>query len=202
MTFNYTLRLVVLLTALFAFAGIAAAQGPVYNTNVTTSKLAVSATFQSALQLDIATADAGAGLTVSGSDGVYTMNFGDVNGLGLGDVASTITKTAVTGGFMYTTPIKLTPSFSGFATGAAAAITVGQDISDDAASKSAAREGAAFDSVSVLPAVGSARVVAATAANGTSFDRYIGVFVPNANNSGVALAGSRSMNLVYTITIP
>jgi hypothetical protein len=200
MKFNHTLRLAVLLTALFAFAGIAAAQGPVYDTASTTSNLAVSATFTSALQLDIATAEAGS--PVSGPAGAYTMSFGNVNGLGLGAAGSNITKTSVTGGFMYTTPISLTPSFSGFTTGAAAAITVGQDTNDDTASKSAAREGAAFNSVSVLPAVASARVVAATASNGTSFDRYIGVFVPNANNSGVALAGSRSMNLVYTITIP
>jgi hypothetical protein len=199
MIFNSPVRLLVLIAAVLAVAGIAAAQGPVYDTTTTTSNLAVSATFQSALQLDITTAAAGS--TVSGSAGIYTLGFGNVNGLGLGTPGANITKTSVSGGYMYTTPITLTPSFSGFA-GTTASITIGQDAADDAASKSAAREGAAAASVAVLPAVASATVVTTTAANGTPFDRYIGVFVPNANNGGVALAGSRSMNLVYTITVP
>ena len=198
MTVTSPFRLVGLLVALFAFAGIAAAQGPVNDAAVTTSNLAVSATFQSALQLDIATATAGS--TVGGASGVYTLAFGAVDGLGLNAPGTNITKTSVTGGFMYTTPIKLTPSFSGFA-GATATITVGQDAADDAASKSAAREGAAAVSVAVLPAVASATLVTAAATNGTSFDRYIGVFVPN-GNGGVNMAGARSMNLVYTITVP
>ena len=198
MTFNSPLRLVGLLMALFAFAGIAAAQGPVNDDAVTTSNLAMSATFQSALQLNISTATAGS--TVGGSTGVYTLDFGNVDGLGLNAPGANITKTAVSGGFMYTTPITLTPDFSGFA-GATATITVGQDAADDAASKSAAREGAAAASVAVLPAVASARLVTAAAANGTSFDRFVGVFAAN-GNGGVNIAGARSMNLVYTITVP
>jgi hypothetical protein len=198
MTFNSPLRIAGLVTALFAFAGMAMAQGPVNDAAVTTSNLAVSATFQSALQLDISTATAGS--AVSGSLGVYTMDFGDVDGLGVSTPGTNITRTAVTGGFMYTTPITLTPGFSGFA-GATATITVGQDVADDAASKSAAREGAAAASVAVLPAVASARNVTTAAANGTPFDRFIGVFVAN-GNGGVNVAGARSMNLVYTITVP
>jgi hypothetical protein len=171
----------------------------VNDTTHTTSNLAVSATFQTALQLDIATASAGS--TVGGSLGSYTLSFGNVNGLGLGTPGTNITRTAVSGGFMYTTPITLTPSFSGFAT-TTASITVGQVASDDANSKSAAREGADADSVATLPAVAVARIITTTAATTTPFDRYIGVFVPTANNAGVASAGSRSMNLVYTITVP
>jgi hypothetical protein len=198
MTLNSPLRLVALLAALFAFAAVAAAQGPVNDTATTTSNLAVSATFQSALRLDITTAAAGS--TVGGASGLYTLAFGDVNGLGIGTPDTNITRTSVSGGYMYTTPITLTPGFSGFAP-TTASITVGQDAADDAFSKSAAREGADAASVAVLPAVASARVVTAAATNGTAFDRYIGVFVPN-GNAGAAAAGSRSMNLVYTITVP
>jgi uncharacterized membrane protein YtjA (UPF0391 family) len=198
MKFNSQLRLVALLAALFAFAGMAAAQGPVNDAAVTTSNLAASATFQTALRLDITTATAGS--TVGGTSGLYTLAFGNVNGLGLGIPGTNITRTAVSGGYMYTTPITLTPGFSGFA-GATATITVGQDAADDAASKSAAREGAAAATVAVLPAVASATLITAAATNGTSFDRYIGVFVPS-GNGGVNMAGSRSMNLVYTITAP
>jgi hypothetical protein len=198
MTFNKPLRFTVLLAALLVFAGTATAQGPVNDAAVTTSNLAVSATFQTALRLDITTATAGS--TVGGTLGVYTLAFGSVNGLGLGTPGTNITRTSVSGGYMYTTPITLTPGFSGFA-GATASITVGQDAADDAASKSAAREGAAAVSVAVLPAVASATLVTAAATNGTSFDRYIGVFVPN-GNGGVNMGGARSMNLVYTITVP
>ena len=198
MNFMKNLRYAFLFAALFACAGTASAQGPVNDAGTTTSNLAVSATFQTALRLDISTATAGS--TVGGSLGSYTLGFGNVDGLGLNTLGTNITRTAVSGGFMYTTPITLTPSFSGF-TGSTAAITVGQDASDDAASKGAAREGAAFDSVAVLPAVASARVVAATASNNAPFDRFIGVFVPT-GNGGNAIAGARSMNLVYTITVP
>lgn len=201
MNFIKQLRYTFLLAALFAFAGTASAQGTVYNAAATTSNLAVSATFQSALKLDIATATAGAEVSGLAGGGVFSVGLGNVNGLGLGTPASNVTKTAVSGGFTYTTPITLTPSFSGFAT-TTAAITVGQDATDDAASLSAAREGAAASSVAVLPAVASARVVAATAASGTPFDRYVGFYVPAANNAGIALAGARVMNLVYTITVP
>lgn len=198
MTFHNPLRFAVLFTALLVFAGTAAAQGPVTDAAATTSNLAVSATFQTALQLDIATATAGS--EVGGADGSYTLGFGGVDGLGLSTPGINITRTAVSGGYMYTTPIKLTPSYSGFA-GATATIKVYQDANDDAASKSAAREGAAAASVAVLPAVASATLVTAAAVNGTSFDRYIGVFVAN-GNGGVNMAGARSMNLVYTITVP
>jgi hypothetical protein len=199
MIFNSPVRTLVLIAAVFAFAGMASAQGPVIDTAVTTSNLEMTATFQTALQLNISSATAGSTVT-PGLAGIYAMDFGNVNGLGLGTPGSNVTKTAVSGGQMYTTPITLTPSFSGFA-GATATITVGQDASDDAASLSAAREGAAAATVAVLPLVASARTVTAIAANGTGFDRYIGVFVAN-GNGGVNVAGGRSMNLVYTITVP
>jgi hypothetical protein len=192
------LRYGFLLAALFLCAGTASAQGPVNGATTTTSNLAVSATLQSALQIDIATATAGS--AVGGSLGIYTLDFGSVNGLGIGTPGTNITRTSVSGGYMYTTPIKLTPSYSGFA-GATATITVGQNAADDAASKSAAREGADAASVVVLPAVASATLITAAAVNGTAFDRYIGVFAPN-GNGGVNIAGARSMNLVYTITVP
>jgi hypothetical protein len=199
MNFIKQLRYGFLLAALFLCAGTASAQGPVNGATTTTSNLAVSATLQSALELDITTATAGS--NVGGSLGVYTLGFGNVNGLGIGTPGSNITRTAVgTTGYMYTTPITLTPRFSGFA-GATGTVTVGQNAADDAASKSAAREGAAAASVAVLPAVASATLISAAVTNGTSFDRYIGVFAPNANG-GVNIGGALSMNLVYTITVP
>lgn len=198
MKYKLHLRYGFLMAALFLCVGTASAQGPVNGATSTTSNLAVSATFQTALQLDITTATAGS--TVGGSLGVYTLGFGNVNGLGLGTPGANITRTSVSGGFMYTTPITLTASFSGFA-GATATITVGQSAADDAASKLAAREGATAATVAVLPAVAVATLINAAVTNGLSFDRFVGVMVPN-GNGGSNMAGARSMNLVYTITCP
>lgn len=193
------LRYALALGVLVLCAGTASAQGPVNDATTTTSNLAVSATFQTALRLEISTASGGS--SVGGSSGVYTLSFGNVNGLGLGTPGTGITMTAVgTTGFMYTTPITLTPSFSGFAP-ATATITVGQDAADDAASVAAAREGADAGSVAILPATAVARIVTAAATNGTPFDRTIGVWVPN-GNTGTNIAGARSIHLVYTIKVP
>ena len=77
-----------LLAAVLLCAGTAKAQGPVNGAATTTSNLAVSATFQTALSLDITTATAGS--TVGGSLGVYTLAFGNVNGLGFGTPGPTL----------------------------------------------------------------------------------------------------------------
>jgi len=200
MNYIKQLRYGFLLAALFLCVGTASAQGPVNDEATTTSSLAASATFQTALRLDISTATSGA--VVSGSAGVYTIDLGNVNGLGIGTPATNVSKVAVsTTGWMYTTPIRLTPGFTGFS-GSTATITVAQATSDDSASQAAAREGADAESVETIPLVsGTARNVTSAAANGTAFDRYVGVFVPN-SNGGNAVAGAHSINLVYTITVP
>lgn len=202
MKYMKQLRYGFFIAALFLCAGKASAQtGQQFGTGTSLSNLAVSATFQTAIKLDITSASAGAAVTGTAGSGTFSVAFGNVNGLGLGTPSTGITKTAVgTTGFMYTTPITLTPSFSGFAP-ATATITVGQDAADDAASKLAAHEGADAASVAILPATAVARIVTAAATNGTAFDRYIGVFVPN-GNAGTNIAGLRTMNLVYTITCP
>lgn len=193
-----SLRFTVLMTLLFAFASIAAAQGTVFDTSSTTSNLAVSATVQTALSLDISSDAAGA--VISGTNGSYTLNLGNVNGLGLGSPAANVTKTAVTGGFLYTTPITLTPNFSGFAS-PTATIKINQPASDGAASVAAAREGstAAIDAGTV-PAAATTFTAAAT--NGTPITRYVGVKVLNGNAGATFEAGTRIINLVYTISVP
>lgn len=200
MTFCSTTRLLALLAALFTFAGIAAAQGPVANSSSTTSNLAVSANFQTALQLDIS--QAVGGVTVGGSAGTYTLEFGNVNGLGIGSPAANVTKAAASGGYLYTTPIELTPAFSGFSV-ATASITVEQDASDDAGSQAAIREGssASIASSTVALSGSSATPFTTSATNGTAITRYLGIYVPNNNNSTAANAGARSINLIYTISV-
>jgi hypothetical protein len=201
MTFSSSLRLLVLTAVILAFAGLASAQ-TVYNTSPSTSNLAVSATVQSALNLDISSDDAGATVSGLSGSGAFTLNFGNVNGLGLGTPSSNVTKTAVTGGYLYTTPIKLTPNFSGFVGYSAASIKVEQSAFDDDPSKAAAREGssAAINAATVLTT--GATPFTVLASNGTPIQRFIGVKVLNSNNTDNANAGARSINLVYTISVP
>jgi hypothetical protein len=202
MSFKSSFRLLVLVAAVFAFAGIAAAQGTVYNTSPSTSNLAISATVQSALNLDISSDVAGVTVGGTAGSGTFTLDFGNVNGLGLGTPSANVTKTAVSGGFLYTTPITLTPNFSGFVGYSAASIKVEQAVSDDAPSKAAAREGstASINSATVLTTGATAFTVEAT--SGTPITRYVGVKVLNDNNTANANAGARSINLVYTISVP
>src|SRR5438874_8542268 len=83
---SFPLLLAVL--GLFAFAGAAAAQvGPVRNGVTSASLLYLRANAQNALQLDISTAAGGAtvtGATGNNSTGVFSLDFGNVYGLGMG----------------------------------------------------------------------------------------------------------------------
>jgi hypothetical protein len=202
MTFNSLLRLTVLVAAVLTFAGMVAAQGTVYDTSSTSSNLAVTATVQTALNLDISSDVAGVTIGGSAGSGSFTLDFGNLNGLGLGTPASMVTKTAVAGGFLYTTPIKLTPNFSGFVGYSAASIKVEEAVSDDVASKAAAREGssAAINAGTVLTT--GATAFTAVATNGTPITRYVGVKVLSDNNTANSVAGARIINLVYTISVP
>jgi hypothetical protein len=202
MTFKTPFRLLVMVTAVFAFAGMVAAQGTVYNSSPSTSNLAVSATVQSALNLDISSDSEGVTVGGTAGSGSFTLDFGNVNGLGVGTPATNVTKSAVAGGFLYTTPITLTPNFSGFEGYSAASIKVEQAVSDDAPSKAAAREGisASINGATVLTTGATAFTV--LAANGTPITRYIGVKVLSGNNTANSNAGARSINLVYTISVP
>jgi hypothetical protein len=82
MTFRSPLRFAVLLAALFAFGGAAYAQGPAINGSGTTSELEMSATVQTAVQLNISTGAGGATVSGSNSTGLFSVSFGNVNGLG------------------------------------------------------------------------------------------------------------------------
>jgi hypothetical protein len=200
MKFNSTLRLLVLTTAVLAFAGVASAQGIKYDTTSTYSNLAMTATVQTAINLEISTHASGATVTGTEGSGSYALNFGNVNGLGLGTPTANVTKTAVSGGFLYTTPITLTPSFSGF-TGTTATIKVHQPAGDGAPAVAMAREGST-DEIDAGTVPATATSFTAAAVNGTAITRYVGVKVLNGNAGATYQAGVRTMNLIYTISVP
>lgn len=145
MSFIHSIRYAWAIAALFVFVGSASAQsdlGPRQGSPTSSSQLNLSAIIQNAIQLDIETASGGAaviGGTRSSSTGVFSVDFGNLNGLGLGSAAPGVSPSAQSNGILYSTPVKLTPYFTGF-TGTNASISVYVDpLDSNAAGLAAAR---------------------------------------------------------------
>jgi hypothetical protein len=206
MSFNHSLRCLLVVAALLVFAGSVAAQsdlGPQKNSTSSSSQLNLTANAQTALQLDIATASGGAtvvGATGNSSTGVFSLDFGDVNGLGLGAPATGVSVNVGASGATYTTPVSLTPRYSGFSTSSASVSVLLDGTAGNAAGRSATREGAAAGSVAA-PSTTVPNIFTSSASNGTAITRYVGVFVSNANGGG-AVNGALSSRLIYQITVP
>jgi hypothetical protein len=186
------LRYSYVLAALFVFAGTAAAQGPVFDNNTTTSNLEMTATVQTAVQLNISTGTGGATVSGSNSTGLFSIAFGNVNGLGVGNTQNAnIAVVADGSGALYKTAINLTPVYSGFDT-ETADITVEAGSSGDEA---LAREGSS--SISSSSTVSSTPASAVSnAASGSNNERYVGFYI----SRGEA-AGAKTATLIYTITV-
>ena len=204
MSLRHPLRTFVLLGILATLGATSAhAQGPSI-TSPSTSNLTISATAQSALQIDIATASGGAtvtGAVAENSTGVFSVSFGNVNGLGIGSPTSGVSITSRdSSGTLYTSPIKLTPYFSGF-TSTTATVKVYQDATTSANSQAAVREGSAPGSVAAVPTTAlTANTVTSTAASGTDITRYVGLFVSNANG-GSSVTGALAPKVIYEISV-
>lgn len=190
MTFSNPLRFTALFAALLAFAGTAAAQGPVVNASSTTSELEMTATVQTAVQLNISTGSGGAAVSGSNSTGLFSIAFGVVNGLGLGTPAAGVTVAADASGALYKSPINLTPVFSGF-TNELADITVEAGASGD---EDLAREGSSSISSGSTVAVQHGAV--SQAASGSSNERFVGFYIPRTE-----AAGAKTATLIYTVTM-
>ena len=185
------LRYLFVVAALVAFAGTAAAQGPVIDNNTTTSNLEMTATVQTAIQLNISTGAGGATVSGSTSTGLFSIAFGNVNGLGLGTPAAGVTVTVDSSGALYKTPINLTPIYSGFDT-ETADITVEAGTSGD---EDLAREGSS--SISSSSTVSPTPVSAiSNAASGSNNERYVGFYIPRTQATG-----AKTATLIYTITV-
>jgi len=201
MSFKNTLLLALL--GLFAFAGTAAAQGPVRNGLTSDSWLNLTANAQNALQLDISTAGGGAtvvGATGNASTGVFSLDFGNVNGLGIGAPAAGVTVAVQAGGALYTSPISLTPRYSGHVNNTGSISVLMDGVAGNAIGRTATREGAAAATVAA-PSTTVPNIFTNAAVNGTAVTRYVGYFVSNVNGVG-AVNGAMSSRLVYEITIP
>jgi hypothetical protein len=178
--------------ALLLCAGTAAAQGPVVDSSTTTSELEMSATVQTAVQLNISTGSGGATVSGSNSTGLFSLSFGNINGLGLGTPAAGVSVVADSSGALYKTPVNLTPVYSGFTT-ETATIEVEQDAAGDT---SLAREGNSSISASSTVSTSTPASVASGAASDIAIERYVGMYVARTE-----AAGAKSATLIYTITV-
>lgn len=185
------LRYALVIAALSVYAGTAAAQGPVSDNNITTSNLEMTATVQTAVQLNISTGTGGATVSGNNSTGLFTIAFGNVNGLGLGTPTAGVTITVDASGALYKTPINLTPVYSGFDT-ETADITVEAGTSGD---EDLAREGnAAISSSSTVTATPVS--VISDAASGSNNERFVGFYIPRTE-----VSGAKTATLIYTVTV-
>ncbi len=189
-----------ILLAILALSSVSvvAADGSVSNANTVSSNLTLSATAETAITLTISTND-GASVTDGGS-GAFGVSFGNVNGLGVGTPTSGVTVNVQENGALYTTPITVTPTFSGFVS-TVATVKVYQDAGTSSDSQNAAREGSAAGSVSSVPSSsGTASVITSSAANATGLTRYVGIFVSNANG-GSRVIGALAPKFIYLVEI-
>lgn len=184
--FRYSLALV----ALFAFAGSAAAQGPASG-NQTTSELYLTANVQNTVQLNISTAPDGATVDAGQAEsGVFGINFGDINAYGMGNSHSQNVSVRVDGlGALYTTPIYVTPLYSG--SGGTAQITV---QAGSGPNQYMGFEGADVNTATLVN--GAPKTVASGAISGNPITRTVGLFVPVGEPTGM-----KSAILIYDITV-
>ena len=185
------LRYAFVVAALCVFAGTAAAQGPVVDNDTTTSNLEMTATVQTAVQLNISTGTGGATVSGNSATGLFSIAFGNVNGLGLGTPTAGVTVVVDSSGALYKTPINLTPVYSGFDT-ETADITVEAGTSGN---EDLAREGnSGISSASTVSA--SPVSVISNAASDSNNERFVGFYIPRSE-----VTGAKTATLIYTITV-
>src|SRR5262249_18061281 len=152
---------------------------------------------QSAVRLNLGSA--AGGLTISPASD-FSMNFGNVNALGIGPAAG-LTVVSVSGGVIYSTPYLLQPSFSGISAAAATLkVYVSLNFVHPAILelRDATSSGGPYTAISTI--AGSPTTLT-TASSASSVTRYLGLFVSNANG-GSAFTGADSATLTYTLTAP
>lgn len=152
-------------------------------------------TLQSVVQLTLGTATGG--LTVSPATD-YSMNFGNVNGLGINPGAG-LTVNSVAGGVVYATPYLLKPAFTDqTATTGTIKVALTSNFAHPAVLKpqDAAALTGPFTQITGTPVT-----ITTTAGSRSSITRYLGLFVSNVNGAG-AFTGSDSATLTFTLTVP
>jgi len=156
-------------------------------------------TVQTAVQLQLGTA--ASGLTVTPATD-YSMNFGNVNALGIGPGVG-LTTSPQAGGMVYSTPYNLLPAFTDFSS---ATGSIGVCVSKSFAhavvlslEDSSTGSSGSFSSVSTT--CSSATSLTTSAADRSTITRYLGLFISNVNGAA-SFTGADNATLTYTLTVP
>jgi hypothetical protein len=155
-------------------------------------------TVQDAVQLTLSTATGG--VTVSPAAD-FAMNFGNVNGLGIGAAAG-LTTVAASRGVIYGTPYLLNPAFTDFTSTTGTLSVYASKVFahpavlhlDDSASSAGP-----YATISVT--AGLPTQITTSAHDRTSLTRYLGLFVSNVNGA-TAFTGTDNATLTFTMTVP
>jgi len=175
------------------------------NTVSDTVTLALSnETVQSAVQLTVGSA--GGGLTIGNAGGPlldpFSMNFGNVNALGIGPSAG-LTTVAQAGGIIYSTPYNVLPVFTDInQTSATVKACVSTTFTHSVVlilKDSATGSAGSFSDISTN--CGAATSLTGSAGDRSSVARYLGLFVSNVNGV-TAFTGLDNATLTYTLTVP
>ena len=155
-----------------------------------------SETLQSAVRLTLGTAAGGLTVTPAAD---YSMNFGNVNGLGIGPAAG-LTTVAAAGGIIYSTPYLLQPAFTDQSSAnSTIKVTRTTNFAHPAVLQlnDAAASGGPFTQITAAPIT-----ITTTAASRSSITRFLGLFVSNTNNGVGFFTGADSATLTFTLTVP
>jgi hypothetical protein len=155
-------------------------------------------TVQDAVQLTLSTATGGVTLSPAAD---FAMNFGNVNGLGIGAAAG-LTTVAAAGGVIYHTPYLLNPAFADFTSTTGTLSVYASKVFahpavlhlDDSASTAGP-----YATISVT--AGAPTQITTVAHDRTSVTRYLGLFVSNVNGAA-AFTGTDNATLTFTMTVP
>lgn len=195
------------------FAATSASPYPVGGLQTT---LQIQATVQTAVQLTLATAT-GCAVNSPGSSTDYTMNFGNVDALGINKITTACGNAGGAGQYLPTNPgvtddstyysnYTVTPLFTSFTgtsgtiavTSAGFAANVPLKLVSGGTSATVPANAAAFSAIN-----GTASNVVTSAASGTAYTRWIGVSVDHTNGASVAGVGTQdNATVTFTLTIP
>jgi hypothetical protein len=157
-----------------------------------------AATVQNALQLTLTAASGGLAVTPATD---FTMNFGNVNGLGIGPGAGLSTVSAA-GGIIYSTPYLINPVFTNFtSTTGSVSVYVSTNFAHPTILKlnDAASSGGPYTAISTTKTTPTS--ITRSAADRSSITRYLGLFVSNINGA-TAFTGTDNATLTFTLTVP
>ncbi len=181
-----------LVVLLLSSTGLAATSAT--GTNTVAPTLAISVNVQSAVELTLATGATGPTPCTINTASDYSMDFGNVNGLGVG-TPSCGAVTSDASGATYATSYNLTPRFSGQSSTTASVVLTAPAFAHPTVLT--LKEGATAGGLAAVPsAPGPAQITGLS--SGATVERYLGVTVSNVSPG---FAGADATTVTFSMTV-